>query len=52
MGLQIEEKNIDKFIMVGDRVLIKPKNLQDMTKSGLYLPPGFRKKRRYTAVTY
>jgi chaperonin GroES len=40
MGLQIEEKNFDKFIVVGDRVLIKPKNQRERTKSGLYLPPG------------
>ncbi len=40
MNLQIEEKDIHKFILVGDRVLIKPKNQQDRTKSGLYLPPG------------
>ena len=46
MGLQIEEKNIDKFIVVGDRVLIKPKNLQDRTKSGLYLPPGVQEKEK------
>jgi len=44
MGLQIEEKNIDKFIVVGDRVLIKPKNLQERTKAGLYLPPGVQEK--------
>ena len=40
MALQIEEKNLNKFIVVGDRVLIKPKNQRDRTKSGLYLPPG------------
>ncbi len=40
MSLQIDEKDISKFIVVGDRVLIKPKNQQDRTKSGLYLPPG------------
>ncbi len=40
MSLQIDETDITKFIVVGDRVLIKPKNQQDRTKSGLYLPPG------------
>ena len=39
MSLVIEEKNFEKFIMVGDRVLVKPKNPQSQTKSGLYLPP-------------
>lgn len=40
MPLQIDEKDLSKFIVVGDRVLIRPKNQQDRTKSGLYLPPG------------
>ena len=44
MALQIDEKDINKFIVVGDRVLIKPKNQQDRTKSGLYLPPGVQAK--------
>ncbi|MDX9882411.1 MAG: co-chaperone GroES family protein [Prolixibacteraceae bacterium] len=39
MSLIIEEKNLEKFIMMGDRVLVKPKNQQGKTKSGLYLPP-------------
>ena len=46
MGLQIEEKNIDKFIVVGDRVLIKPRNQQERTKSGLYLPLGVQEKEK------
>jgi len=39
MSLIIEEKDLQKFIMVGDRVLVKPKSPQNKTKSGLYLPP-------------
>lgn len=35
---------IDKFIVVGDRVLIKPKSLDERTKSGIYLPPGIQEK--------
>jgi co-chaperonin GroES (HSP10) len=46
MALQIDEKDINKFIVVGDRVLIKPKNQQDRTKSGLYLPPGVQEKEK------
>ena len=46
MSLQIEEKNLNKFIVVGDRVLIKPKNQKDRTKSGLYLPPGVQEKEK------
>ena len=39
MPLVIEEKDLEKFIMIGDRVLIKPKHPKNKTKSGLYLPP-------------
>lgn len=46
MNLQIDEKDLNKFIVVGDRVLIKPKNQQDRTKSGLYLPPGVHEKEK------
>ncbi len=34
-------KNI---IVVGDRVLIKPKKESEQTRSGLYLPPGYSQK--------
>jgi chaperonin GroES len=40
MTLEIGEQNLDKFILIGDRILIKPKSPQDRTKTGLYLPPG------------
>ena len=40
MPLLIEESDLEKFIVIGDRVLIKPKSPQEKTKSGLYLPPG------------
>lgn len=46
MDLQIDEKDLKKFIMVGDRVLIKPKNQLEKTKSGLYLPPGVQEKEK------
>ena len=39
MSLIIEEKDIEKFVMVGDRVLVKPKKPAGKTKTGLYLPP-------------
>lgn len=35
------EKSI---IVVGDRVLVKPKTLTGKTKNGLYLPPGVQEK--------
>ena len=34
----------NKLIIVGDRVLIKPKKNQDKTNSGLYLPAGVQEK--------
>ncbi|HLN74468.1 MAG: hypothetical protein ACM3O8_11090 [Methylococcaceae bacterium] len=40
MSLIIEEQDLEKFIMIGDRVLVKPKDLQGRTPSGLYLPPS------------
>ena len=39
MSLQLEEKDLQNFVMVGDRVLVKPKNPSGRTKTGLYLPP-------------
>ncbi len=38
------ENKFKKLIVVGDRVLIKPKKSQDRTKSGLYLPAGVKEK--------
>lgn len=46
MTLELGEQNLDKFIMVGDRVLIKPKSPLDKTKSGLFLPPGVQAKEK------
>ncbi|MBP5541226.1 MAG: co-chaperone GroES [Bacteroidales bacterium] len=34
--------DIDKIIVVGDRVLIRPDDTIDRTKSGLYLPAGYK----------
>ena len=39
MSLIIEPQDLEKFIMIGDRVLIRPKNQKGKTASGLYLPP-------------
>jgi chaperonin GroES len=40
MNVLLDEKDLNKLIVVGDRILIKPKTPQAKTKSGLYLPPG------------
>jgi chaperonin GroES len=39
-------KNIDKFIVVGDRVLIRPQEEANKTNTGLYLPPGVSEKEK------
>ncbi len=46
MTLELNEQDLDKFIMIGDRVLIQPKSPLDKTKSGLYLPPGIQEKEK------
>ncbi len=40
MQLSIDNKGLDKFLMIGDKVLVKPTNPQGKTKSGLLLPPS------------
>jgi chaperonin GroES len=35
---------LKKIILIGDRVLIRPKTGNGQTKSGLYLPPGVGEK--------
>ena len=44
MSIIIKEKDFENIIMVGDRVLIKPKSRQERTDSGLFLPPSVEKK--------
>lgn len=46
MTLGIDGHSIDKFIIVGDRVLIKPRTPDDRTRSGLFLPPGVEEKEK------
>lgn len=47
MSLIIDGKqDLEKFIVVGDRVLVKPKSTPDKTKTGLYLPPGVHEKEK------
>jgi chaperonin GroES len=38
----MSENTTDKFIIVGDRVLLKPKSINNQTNAGLYLPPGVK----------
>lgn len=44
--MEINLKNIEKFIVVGDRILIRPEEESNKTVSGLYLPPGVAEKER------
>lgn len=46
MSIEIGTQDISKFIMVGDRVLIKPKSPLERTKGGLLLPPGVQEKEK------
>jgi len=40
----MEANKLDKLIVVGDRILIKPLSLSEKTNTGLYLPPGIQEK--------
>ncbi len=44
MTFEIDKQPVESFIMIGDRVLIKPREISSKTKSGLYLPPGVKEK--------
>ncbi|MFP4365738.1 MAG: co-chaperone GroES [Bacteroidales bacterium] len=46
MSFFLDNQDADKFIVIGDRVLLKPKSPQQKTKSGLFLPPGFEDKQK------
>ncbi len=42
----MENAELNKLIVVGDRVLIKPIKPVEKTNSGLYLPPGVHQKEK------
>ena len=42
--LSLTSEELKKVILIGDKVLIKPKAEHERTKSGLYLPPGVEEK--------
>ncbi len=46
MSLGIDHADLEKFILVGDRILLKPKAPDKRTKTGLYLPPGVQEKEK------
>jgi chaperonin GroES len=42
--MEKDSQDISKFIVIGDRVLIKLRSPQERTSTGLYLPPGVQEK--------
>lgn len=44
--MTIKVKNLERFIVVGDRVLVRPEEDSTKTASGLYLPPGVSEKEK------
>ena len=47
MNTQLTAENkLKKLIVIGDKVLIKPKKDAEKTDSGIYLPPGVREKEK------
>lgn len=38
--------NLHKLIVVGDKILIRPTEINQKTDSGLYLPPGVKEKEK------
>lgn len=42
--MSLSSDTLKKFILIGDRVLIRPKTTTGQTKSGLFLPPGIEEK--------
>ncbi len=44
--LGLKKEDLDKLVIVGDRVLIKPKSETNQTPSGLYLPPSVQEREK------
>ena len=42
----VDGDKLKEIIVVGDRVLVKPKELSGKTNSGLFLPPGVEEKEK------
>ena len=42
--MSLTQDTLRKFILIGDRVLIRPKTSEGKTRSGLILPPGVEEK--------
>jgi co-chaperonin GroES (HSP10) len=42
--MNLNQKDLEKIIVIGDRLLIKPNSWDKTTKTGLILPPGIQEK--------
>ena len=40
------ENKLSKLVIIGDRLLIKPKKKSEQTESGLFLPPGVQEREK------
>jgi len=49
MTIDLNTNKFNNFIVIGDRVLIKPKAAQERTSSGLFLPPGVQERENILA---
>ncbi len=43
-SLMMNKGTLNNLVVVGDRVLIKPKSAANQSKGGLLLPPGYKEK--------
>lgn len=44
--MEADTHSLDRLVIIGDRVLIKPLGQAERTQSGLYLPPGVLEKEK------
>ena len=44
--MEKDVNSLDKINVVGDRVLVKPRQESERSESGLYLPPGVKEKEK------
>ena len=52
MSLGIDDADLKKFILVGDKVLLKPKSPEQKTKSGLFFPLDLMKRKKFIVVMW
>lgn len=46
MSINLDKEKLQKIIMVGDRILVKPKSPDELLPSGLILPPSVQEKEK------